>query len=217
MDQQIIPCPFFKRLFDICISLLIITILFPVFVFIWLSMTINMILCREDRGPYFYKEKRISQGNIFEVLKFRTLKTSVIERIHTEGKWARYYESDFSNLTWSGRYILKKFYFDEIPQFFNILKGDMSIVGPRPWALPEVNAQIQKGYLYRNWILAGFTSPAQIQLKGVQYSKEMNFLQLEIQYVERCKTWPSWKLVGFDIYVIIWTIFVMRRGEGLKY
>ena len=76
---------------------------------------------------------------------------------------ARLHEADEANLTWAGRRVLKPWYLDELPQLWNVLRGDMSLVGPRPWPPSMVADQVAKGYTYRNEFVAGWTGPAQVQ------------------------------------------------------
>ncbi len=79
------------------------------------------------------------------------------------------HEADEANLTWAGRRLLKPWYLDELPQLWNVLRGDMSLVGPRPWPPSMVANQVAKGLTYRNEFVAGWTGPAQVQ-KGVTES-----------------------------------------------
>ena len=78
-------------------------------------------------------------------------------------------EADEANLTWAGRRLLKPWYLDELPQLWNVLRGDMSLVGPRPWPPSMVANQVASGLTYRNEFVAGWTGPAQVQ-KGATES-----------------------------------------------
>ena len=81
------------------------------------------------------------------------------------------HEGEEANLTWAGRRLLKPRYLDELPQIWNVFRGDMSLVGPRPWPPPMVANQVAKGITYRNEIVAGWTGPAQVE-KGVTESPD---------------------------------------------
>jgi lipopolysaccharide/colanic/teichoic acid biosynthesis glycosyltransferase len=206
--------PFLKWFTDKCISLTLLALFSPIFTIVLLGMGISMLLRPQDRGLLFYRERRISKGREFDVLKFRVLREDVLARMHRENKHARLYEKDTSNLTWAGHYLIKKWYLDELPQLWNILKGDMSLVGPRPWPVHMVQAQVARGVTYRNHIHAGWTGPAQLQ-KGQPTGGRSE--QLDQEYLHRCQTWPSWRLLRYDLGVLYETLQVMVQGQGLKY
>lgn len=109
-----------KRLFDIFFSSLGVVILFPLFVFIAICVKID------SKGPIFYTQKRVGKNNKdFNMLKFRSMKIGSDKYgLITAG-------INDPRITASGHYI-RKFKFDELPQLFNVIKGDMSLVGPRP-------------------------------------------------------------------------------------
>ncbi|MBF0276398.1 MAG: sugar transferase [SAR324 cluster bacterium] len=214
-NQQTVPYPLLKQITDKLISFTLIVVFSPIFLLCFLGMSCNMLLRPEDRGEFFYRETRITQGREFEVLKFRVLRQDVVLLAKKERKSARKYESDESNLTWSGRNLLKKWYFDELPQLFNIFKGDMSLVGPRPWSVAEVNEQLRQGIAYRNLILAGWTGPTQVQVKGESLKKGGD--RVDIQYLEDCRSKSAWKMWLYDLDILLRTVKIMFSGEGLKY
>jgi len=125
---------------------------------------------------------------------------------------ARLYEADPANLTWAGRRLLKPWYLDEVPQLLNVLAGDMSLVGPRPWPPEMVRRQVAEGRDYRNRIPAGLTGPAQVT-KG----EGIPFEDLDSRYLERCGSLSSWALVRYDLQILWRTVVVIARGEGLNY
>ena len=114
-------------------------------------------------GRAFYREQRISRGRTFGLLKFRTLRREVLGRT---GGHARPLEADPANLTWLGRRILKPWYLDEVPQLWNVLRGDFSLVGPRPWPPELVEHQRAEGLTYRDEVPAGLTGLAQRAVPG---------------------------------------------------
>src|SRR5438552_7740664 len=152
-------------------------------------MTIDMIVSPRDRGWLFYREPRISRGRLFGLLKFRTLRRDVLEEMRAAGGHARLYESDPANLTWAGRRLLKPWYLDELPQLLNVLRGDISLVGPRPWPPEMVERQVAEGTDYRLRIMAGLTGPAQVTKGGDQL-----YADLDERYVEACRTLSGWAL-----------------------
>jgi lipopolysaccharide/colanic/teichoic acid biosynthesis glycosyltransferase len=175
-------------------------------------MAVNMIVSRRDRGGFFYREPRVSRGRPFGLLKFRTLRRDVLDQMRAADGHARLYEADPGNLTWTGRRLLKPWYLDEVPQLLNVLRGDMSLVGPRPWPPEMVRRQVADGRDYRNRILAGLTGPAQVT-KG----EAIPFEELDLRYLERYDALSSWSLVTYDLQILWRTVVVMARGEGLNY
>lgn len=176
-------------------------------------MGLDMLLVRRDRGPWLYRERRISRGREFDLLKFRVLRRDALHRAYAEGQ-SRTHEAELENLTWAGRRLLKPWYLDELPQLFNILRGDMSLVGPRPWPLSMVHSQVAAGCYYRNLVMAGWTGPAQVQ-KGV--TEPADATELDLAYVEACRAWRGAQLARYDLGILWQTLGVLRRGEGLDY
>jgi lipopolysaccharide/colanic/teichoic acid biosynthesis glycosyltransferase len=125
---------------------------------------------------------------------------------------ARLYEADRENLTWTGRRLLKPWYLDEVPQLLNVLRGDMSLVGPRPWPPEMVRRQVAEGRDYRNRIPAGLTGPAQVTKgEGIPYE------DLDSRYVKAWSTLSGWALVRYDLQILGQTLAVMAREEGLNF
>jgi lipopolysaccharide/colanic/teichoic acid biosynthesis glycosyltransferase len=176
------------------------------------AMAVNMIVSRRDRGGLFYRETRISRGRPFGLLKFRTLRREVLDEMRVAGRHARLYEADPGNLTWAGRRLLKPWYLDEVPQLLNVVRGDISLVGPRPWPPAMVQRQVAEGRDYRNRILGGLTGPAQVT-KG----EGVAFEDLDSLYLERFSTLSGWALVRYDLQILWRTVVVIARGEGLNY
>ena len=115
---------FFKRIFDIAIAIIGIVILIPVFV------VVAPIIHLTDKGPVFYNAKRIGKdGKLFKMYKFRSMYVNAPDIRLTDG--STYNGEDDPRVTPIGRFI-RKTSIDELPQFLNVLKGDMSLIGPRP-------------------------------------------------------------------------------------
>jgi lipopolysaccharide/colanic/teichoic acid biosynthesis glycosyltransferase len=190
----------------------LLVLLAPLIAILLGAMAVDMVLSRRDRGGFLYREPRISRGRVFGLLKFRTLRRDVLEQMRAAGGHARLYEADRLNLTWTGRRLLKPWYLDEVPQLLNVLRGDISLVGPRPWPPEMVQRQVAEGRDYRNRIPAGLTGPAQVTKgEGIPYE------DLDSRYVEAWGTLPSWALVRYDLQILWQTLVVMARGEGLNF
>ena len=208
--------PASKRALDLSVSIALVLVLSPVFAIVVGAIGLDKLVARRDRGTWLYRERRISRGREFDLLKFRTLRRDVLERATTTGEesHARLLEGDETNLTWAGRRILKPWYLDELPQLFNVLRGDMSLVGPRPWPPSMVETQRAKGHDYRDHVIAGWTGPAQVQ-KGV--TEPAGYTELDLAYVEECRTLRGLRLVSLDLEILWRTVKVMARGEGLRF
>ena len=200
---------------DKAVSLALVVVLAPVFAAVVAAMAFDALRRPRDRGPFLYCERRISRGREFELLKFRTLRRDVLERVRAADEaHARLHEADEANLTWAGRRVLKPWYLDELPQLFNVLRGDMSLVGPRPWPPSMVAGQVAKGMTYRNEFVAGWTGPAQVQ-KGV--TEPAGYAELDLAYVEKCRRRGGLRIVLLDLGILWKTVQVMARGEGLQF
>jgi len=214
MSAAPVPYPPSKRILDKAVSLALLLVLAPVFAVVAAAIALDMTFKPRDRGSWLYRERRISRGREFDLLKFRTLRHDVLERAEGAEAHARILEADTSNLTWAGRRVLKPWYLDELPQLFNVLRGDMSLVGPRPWPPLMVEKQVAKGLGYRNEIIAGWTGPAQVQ-KGI--TESAGYVELDLAYVEGCLRQRGLELLLMDIGILWRTLKVMARGEGLQY
>jgi lipopolysaccharide/colanic/teichoic acid biosynthesis glycosyltransferase len=166
-----------------------------------------MLRCARDRGPVFYREQRVSAGRPFGLLKFRTLRRDVLA---VAAGHVRPYEADPANLTWAGRRVLKPVYLDELPQLVNVLRGDMSLVGPRAWPHELVERQVARGVEYRLRVPAGWTGAAQVS-KGL----DVHFEQLDLDYVALLENGSAWEVVRRDLGLLGNTFRTLLRGEGL--
>jgi lipopolysaccharide/colanic/teichoic acid biosynthesis glycosyltransferase len=205
--------PAAKRVLDVAIGGVLLVVLAPVFAFLFVAMGVGMLVRNADRGPWLYRETRISRGREFELLKFRTLRVAALATMDAE-RHARLLEADESNLTWAGRRLLKPWYLDELPQLWNIIRGDMSLVGPRPWPPSMVASQVAKGFAYRNEFIAGWTGPAQVE-KGI--TEPSGYAVLDVAYVGMCRVSGSVTILRTDIAVLWKTVLVMARGGGLEF
>jgi putative colanic acid biosynthesis UDP-glucose lipid carrier transferase len=197
---------FIKRLFDILFSTAIIFLFL-----IWLIPLIAILVKLFSKGTVFYAQKRLGMRNkIFKFYKFRTL----IEQDKSKEERFLPITADDSRITSIGRF-LRKTNLDELPQFFNILKGDMSVVGPRPHFIPydEVYSEIVDEIKLRSRVRPGLTGWAQVHgLRGdspdpieneIRTKKRIEY---DIWYIEN---WSIW----LDLQIIILTIWQMLRGE----
>lgn len=201
-----------KRVADVVIATALLLAAVPVGAAAAAAMAVDMLVCRRDRGRLVYRERRVSEGREFDLLKLRTVREDALARMDEPGGHARVLEADPANLTWAGRRVLKPWYLDELPQLVNVLRGEMSLVGPRPWPVALVARQVERGLDYRLRVRAGWTGQAQVA-KGTDASFEV----LDLEYVERCRTSGGVALLRHDLGILRRTVATLLRGEGLRY
>jgi len=194
-----VPRPLAKRLLDVAVAAFLLLVFSPLFI---------AALVAYGLRP-FYREPRVSAGRTFGLLKFRTLRADVLARA---GGHARPLEADPDNLTWLGRHVLKPWYLDEVPQLWNVLRGDFSLVGPRPWPPELVEQQRAEGLTYRDEVPAGLTGLAQLS-KG----SEHRYADLDLEYIAHASRLGGWGRVRYDLEILLRTLGVIARGQGLSY
>ncbi|HAQ63143.1 MAG TPA: polyprenyl glycosylphosphotransferase [Ruminococcaceae bacterium] len=170
-----------KRAFDVFFSVLGLIILSPLFALC------AILIKAEDGGKVLFKQKRATKdGKIFSVYKFRTMKE--------KDSVNRSVTSDDDRITKVGN-LLRKFRIDELPQLINIIKGDMSIVGPRPEMVENVDEYEDKlpEFSYRLRVKAGLTGHAQIA--GKYNTSPKDKLVLDLMYIEKYSLWLDFKLI----------------------
>jgi exopolysaccharide biosynthesis polyprenyl glycosylphosphotransferase len=189
-----------KRVFDIFFSAFCLIVLSPLMVLVSLAIFLY------DRGPVFYRQTRYTKsGKTFKILKFR----SMIPNAEKDGV-ARLAADKDDRITPVGRFI-RACRLDELPQFFNILAGDMSFVGPRP-ERPEIADEYVKElpeFEFRLKVKAGLTGYAQIY--GKYNTTSYDKLKLDMIYVENCSLLMDLKLLLLTLKVI----FIKESTEGL--
>jgi lipopolysaccharide/colanic/teichoic acid biosynthesis glycosyltransferase len=211
-DRELVPALRLKRASDLVVATGLLVVAVPVAAVVGVAMGVDALIVPRDRGGSLYRERRVSRGREFDLLKFRTLRVEAIATLAGSGAHARMLEADAGNLTWAGRRILKPWYLDELPQLVNVLRGDMSLVGPRPWPPEMVERQVERGVDYRLRVPAGWTGPAQVS-KG----KDVRFEDLDVAYVERCESSSGPALLRYDLGILWQTVRTLLRGEGLRF
>lgn len=210
--NKIIEIPIAKRIFDIFFVIILFIIFLPFCLFILIWIVIERIFFQDSRGPFFYKEIRISQGREFEFYKWRIFKVTAIEKakakgvVHTAGL-----QSDKNNMTYYGRF-LQKIYMDEIPQLWNILKGEMTLVGPRP-TNTEVSAQrLAEGDNAREIFVCGLTGPFQAEKGHAGFDQT----QMDREYLVFIASAPPWwKIIIKDLSILLKTVKVIAEAKGI--
>lgn len=196
---------FLKRSFDIVFSLAIIVCILS-----WVSLILLILIKIESKGPLLYKHKRTGINyKEFYCYKFRSLKTN------KEVK-GTYVKKEDERLTKVGKFI-RRTSIDELPQFINVLKGDMSVVGPRPHMLSyteDYSKKINKyNFIFRHNVKPGITGLAQIKgYRGeIKLDKDIiNRIKYDIFYIE------NWSLI-LDLKIIFQTFINIVKGEDKAY
>lgn len=192
---------FIKRTMDIVVSLLGLVLLSPVMVATAIAIKCN------DGGPVLYRQKRLTRnGEVFEILKFRTMRVDAekdgVARLAAEGD---------DRITPVGR-IVRRYRIDEIMQLVNVLRGDMSLVGPRP-ERPEIAAQYENkmpAFSLRLQVKAGVTGYAQIY--GKYNTEPYEKLQMDLVYINNMSVFEDLKLLLATVKVL----FMKESTEGVE-
>lgn len=193
----------FKRVFDIVFSSLVLASLSP------LLLAISIAIKLDSEGPVFYSSERIGKkGMVFRCTKFRTMVRDAEKRraemMHlNERDGVLFKISNDPRITRLGRF-LRKYSLDELPQFFNVLAGDMSVVGPRPPIGSEVK-EYKLSHLRRLDVTPGITGLWQVQ--GRQDPSFASYVSLDVTYIDN---WSVW----LDFKIILKTIGVVFAGTG---
>ena len=193
-----------KRTFDFLSSLIGLILISPILV------TISILIKKEDRGPVFYRGARVGRfGKLFRIFKFRTMV------VNAEKMGGPSTADDDPRITKMGRFI-RKFKLDELPQLINVLKGEMSIVGPRPEVQMYVDmfSEGEKAILtvrpgITDWasiwnpdegaILAGSPDPEKTYMEKIRPEK----IRLQLKYVRERSFWNDLKIIAQTIITVL--------------
>ncbi|HEU4470462.1 MAG TPA: undecaprenyl-phosphate glucose phosphotransferase [Flavisolibacter sp.] len=204
LPLDIVDNKVYKRTFDVIFSLLVI-----VFVFTWLFPLISLIVKLSSKGPVFFKQERWGLNNKTIVcFKFRSMVASSKD-VDDKGNYLQASKND-PRITRIGRF-LRKTNLDELPQFFNVLLGSMSVVGPRPHPVPlnMASKDSVENYMKRHWVKPGITGWAQVNgYRGEtrEPSQMKKRVKLDLWYIEN---WTFW----LDLQIIVQTLVNMVKGE----
>jgi lipopolysaccharide/colanic/teichoic acid biosynthesis glycosyltransferase len=207
-----LPQRFFKLLFDKVVGSILLFFALPVLLFLKLAYVIEGLVWPENKGPLIFSYNAVSAGKVFPKYKIRLIKTKYIDpEGAARGDWAAFSaEWTPDSRTYVGRFV-KKFYLDELPQFFSVVKGDMSIVGPRPLAVIHFDRDRQQGNVSRLLLRGGLLGLGHV-MKG---TPEMGNPIYEYEYIDQYLKRSSFGLLRLDITIIWRGIAVILRGKGL--
>lgn len=189
-----------KRIFDVLCALMLIVLSLPV------MMITALIIKLESRGPILYRQERVGlNGSSFQVAKFRSMRTDA------EKDGPRWATAKDNRVTRVGA-VIRKLRIDELPQLFNVLRGDMSLVGPRPerpFFVDQLTQQIPY-FAARHSVKPGVTGWAQVRYQyGSTIEDAQEKLQYDLYYVKNHSLF-------LDVVILFETVFVVLTGKGAR-
>lgn len=200
IDREIMPQwqRSIKRLLDWTVSIFALILLSPVFV------VIGLLVRTTSTGPVFYLQERIGRyGKPFQIIKFRTM------HVNAESAGPQLSRDDDPRITPVGRF-LRKSRLDEFPQFFNVLLGDMALVGPRPERAHFISQIMERAphYHHLQKVRPGITSWGQVKYGYAENVDEMiQRLRFDLIYIENMS-------IALDIKILFYTVLTVLRGRG---
>lgn len=201
---------YLKRSFDIFLSLSLLFLLSPLFLLIILALLLEGLISSQSCGTIFVPQRRVSAGKPFDLIKFCSFNTQE-DHLLQDTEDAMWFINE-RRLTRVG-IVLRKFYLDELPQLVNILKGEMSFVGPRPWPEKQYQQVLDTGFQARRLIRGGLCGPLQA-LKGAP-KKPRNIFEVEDKLVAVYLTQSALGVLWVDLCYILRTIRVVFQARGI--
>ena len=206
-----LPSRFFKSAFDKLVAMVMLLFSTPIMLLVKLAYAVEGWLIPENAGPMFFYYNAVSGGRVIPKYKIRLIKMKYIEPegakrhdwIAFSAEWTPH------SRTHVGAFA-KKFYLDELPQFYSVLKGDMSIVGPRPLSILHYERDKDQGNVTRLLLRGGLLGLGHIN-KG---TAEMGNPVYEYEYVDQYLKRSSWSLLMLDLWVIWRGVKVILKGGG---
>jgi len=206
-----LPPRLFKTLFDKVLALILLSISLPILLLVKIAYVIEGILIPENKGPMLFYYWGVSGGEKMKKWKIRLIKTKYIE---PEGAARHDWIAFSAEWTTDSRTVVgafaKKWYLDELPQFWSVLIGDMSIVGPRPLSVLHYDRDKTQGNVTRSLLKGGLLGLGHIN-KG---TNEMGNSLYEYQYIDEYLKRSSFGLLRLDLWIIWKGAIVILKGGG---
>lgn len=206
-----LPKRFSKSVFDKLISAILIILTSPILLILKFAFILEGLMIPENKGPMLFYYNAVSAGKVIRKYKIRLIKMKYIDPDGAKrGDWIAYSAEWIpDSRTYVGQFV-KKFYLDELPQFFSVLLGEISIVGPRPLSVLHYERDLSQGNITRKLLKGGLLGLGHIN-KG---TAEMGNPIYEYEYIDQYLKRSSFGLLCLDIR-IIWNGFkLILRGGG---
>lgn len=189
---------FFKRVLDFCISLIALICISPILIVV----TIWLHFANKGAGAFFFQERPGKDAKIFKVIKFKTM----TDERDAEGKLL----PDADRLTKVGRFV-RSTSIDELPQFINVLKGDMSLIGPRPLLVKYLPLYSQE-QMRRHEVRPGISGWAQCHGRNnISWTEKF---KLDVWYVDHCTLWTDVQVVWITIMKVLKRADISEEGQA---
>ena len=200
-----------KVVFDKFVAAAILFFTTPLLIIIKIAFLIEGFLVPENSGPMFFYYHAVSEGRIIRKYKIRIIKEKYIDPVGAKNhEWLAYSsEWNSDSRTFVGSFV-KKYYLDEIPQFWSVIIGDMSIVGPRPISVMHYERDRAQGNVSRFLLRGGLLGLGHIN-KG---TSEMGNPIYEYEYIDNYLKKSSFEIFCLDLWVIWKGIILMTKGGG---
>ncbi len=203
---------FFKTVFDKLVASLLLVAASPVLLLVKVAYHIEGWLIPENKGPMFFHYNAVSAGKIIPKYKIRLIKTKYIDQEGARrGDWHAFSAEWTPDSRTNVGHFVKRFYLDELPQFYSVLIGDMSIVGPRPLAVHHYERDVAQGNVTRSLLKGGLLGQGHVH-KG---TAEMGNPTYEYEYIDQYLKRSSIGLLWLDLTIIGRGIKVIVKGQGL--
>ena len=191
---------FFKHIIDACIALIALLLISPLL----LIITVWLHFANKGAGVFFLQERPGKNGKIFRVIKYKTMTDERDE----QGQLL----PDEKRLTAAGRFV-RSTSIDELPQLFNVLKGDMSLIGPRP-LLPQYLTLYSKEQARRHEVRPGISGWAQCHGRNtISWTQKFEY---DVWYVDHLSFWTDLKIIGLTIKSVVKRSGISEEGHATK-
>ena len=209
--KEPLPLRALKLFLDKVLAFFFLLATLPILILLKIAFIFEGIIIPDHKGPMFFSYNAVSQGKVFPKYKIRLIKTKYIEPEGAKrGDWIAYSaEWNEESRTYVGAFV-KKFYLDEIPQFWNVLKGDMSIVGPRPLAVIHYERDLAQGNVTRKHLKGGLLGLGHIMKGKPEFGNPIYEYEYIDQFIKRSELGLLW----LDLTIIWRGILLILKGGG---